>query len=301
MIVADKPNRPNARWLRACVLLGALIVLPFGLASAQDYVAVAQRLKSSVANGEITSQQADAMMAALDTKTSPAKGDAKLDAAAKKLKAMVNSGELTKKQAGAKMAALKKQAAQGKSDAKMDATWKKLQAMVEAGELTKVQAKAKMDAIKKQAAAKADLNQAEKKLAAAVKAGKPTKEQAAAKADLEQAKKKLAAAVKAGKITKEQAHEKLAAYQRGQGKTVRAGDDTSGLIIRALIGNGMAGKQVQGAVGALRQTVGEIQREGETFQFDPDVRKRLAGMGLTSEQIDFVVGLARRLAHDPTG
>ena len=301
MIVADKPNRPNARWLRACVLLGALIVLPFGLASAQDYVAVAQRLKSSVANGEITSQQADAMMAALDTKTSPAKGDAKLDAAAKKLKAMVNSGELTKKQAGAKMAALKKQAAQGKSDAKMDATWKKLQAMVEAGELTKVQAKAKMDAIKKQAAAKADLNQAEKKLAAAVKAGKPTKEQAAAKADLNQAKKKLAAAVEAGKITKEQAREKLAAYQRDQGKTVRAGDDTSGLIIRALIGNGMAGKQVQGAVGALRQTVGEIQREGETFQFDPDVRKRLAGMGLTSEQIDFVVGLARRLAHDPTG
>jgi len=251
MIVADKPNRPNARWLRACVLLGALIVLPFGLASAQDYVAVAQRLKSSVANGEITSQQADAMMAALDTKTSPAKGDAKLDAAAKKLKAMVNSGELTKKQAGAKMAALKKQAAQGKSDAKMDATWKKLQAMVEAGELTKVQAKAKMDAIKKQAAAKADLNQAEKKLAAAVKAGKPTKEQAAAKADLNQAKKKLAAAVEAGKITKEQAREKLAAYQRDQGKTVRAGDDTSGLIIRALIGNGMAGKQVQGAVGAL--------------------------------------------------
>jgi beta-lactamase regulating signal transducer with metallopeptidase domain len=317
MIVADKTNRPNPRWLRACVLLGALIVLPFGLASAQDYVAVAQRLKDSVANGEITAQQADTMMAALDTETSHAKAGAKMavlkkQAAAsksdpkmedtwKKLQAMVKAGKLTEKQAKAKMAVLKERAAAGKSDAKLEATWKELQAMVEAGELTKVQAKAKMDALKKQVAAKADLNQAEKKLAAAVKAGKITKEQAAAKVDLEQAKKKLIAAVEAGKITKEQAREKLAAYERDQGKVRRAGDDTSGLIIRALMGNGMAGKQVQGAVGALRQTVGEIQREGEAFQFDPDVRKRLAGMGLTSEQIDFVVGLARRLAHDPTG
>jgi beta-lactamase regulating signal transducer with metallopeptidase domain len=301
MIVADKPNRPNPRWLRACVLLGALIVLPFGLASAQDYIAVAQRLKESVRQGEITAQQADAMMATLDTKTSPAHSDAKLDAAARKLKAMVESGELTKEQASAKMAVLKKQTAQTKGDANLDATWKKLQAMVEAGELTKEQAKAKMAVIKTRAAAKADLDQAEKKLAVAVKTRKPNKEQAAAKVDLERAKKKLVAAVEAGKITKEQARDKLAAYQRDQGKVRRSGDDTSGLIVRALMGNGMAGKQVQGALGALRQTVGEIQREGETFQFDPDVRQRLAGMGLTSEQIDFVVGLARRLAHHPAG
>ena len=105
MIVSDRPNRSNSRWLRAWVLLGALIVLPLGLASAQDYIAVAQRLKESVRQGEITAQQADAMMAALDVKTSPAPSDAKLDAAAKKLKAMVESGELTKEQASAKMAA----------------------------------------------------------------------------------------------------------------------------------------------------------------------------------------------------
>jgi polyhydroxyalkanoate synthesis regulator phasin len=187
---------------------------------------------------------------------------------------MVEAGKLTKEQAKAKMAALKKQAVQGKGDPKLDATWKKLQAMVESGELTKVQAKAKMDAIKKQAAAKADL---------------------------ERAKKKLVAAVEAGKITKEQARDKFAAYQRDRGKVKQAADDTSGLIVRALMGNGMAGKQVQGALGTLRQTVGQIQREGEAFQFDPDVRQRLAGMGLTSEQIDFVVGLARRLAHNPAG
>lgn len=62
MIVSRKPNRSNSRWLQACVLVCAMIVLSLGIASAQDYDAVGKRLRAAVAAGELTPQQARAMM-----------------------------------------------------------------------------------------------------------------------------------------------------------------------------------------------------------------------------------------------
>jgi len=66
MIVSTNPNRTNSRRLQMCVvLLCALVVLPLGIASAQDYEAVGRRLREAVAAGELTGEQARAMMEAL--------------------------------------------------------------------------------------------------------------------------------------------------------------------------------------------------------------------------------------------
>jgi len=65
MIVSEKTNRSNTRRLKICVLLCALIVLPLGIASAQDYEAVEKRLGEGVAKGELTLKQASVMMDAL--------------------------------------------------------------------------------------------------------------------------------------------------------------------------------------------------------------------------------------------
>jgi len=76
----------------------------------------------------------------------------------------------------------------------------------------------------------------------------------------------------------------------------RGDDDIRERIIRALMENGIARENVEGVMGTLRPIIGEIQREGDAFELDPEVREQLEGMDLTGEQIDFVVGLAQRLA-----
>jgi len=65
MIVSEKPNQSNSRRLKICVLLCAMVVLPVGIASAQNYKAVERRLGEAVSNGELTLEQAVVMMDAL--------------------------------------------------------------------------------------------------------------------------------------------------------------------------------------------------------------------------------------------
>ncbi len=65
MIVSNKSNQSNSRWLQICVLLCAMVVLPLGIASAQDYKAVEKRLGKAVSNGELSLEQAGLMLEAL--------------------------------------------------------------------------------------------------------------------------------------------------------------------------------------------------------------------------------------------
>jgi len=65
MIVSANTNRSNSRRWQFGVLLAALVILPLGLASAQDYEAVGKRLREAVAAGELTGEQARTMMGAL--------------------------------------------------------------------------------------------------------------------------------------------------------------------------------------------------------------------------------------------
>lgn len=67
MIVSEKLNRKTSRWLLAFVLLCAIVVLPFGIvyAAEPDYEAVGRRLIEAVKAGELTPEQAQAMMGEL--------------------------------------------------------------------------------------------------------------------------------------------------------------------------------------------------------------------------------------------
>lgn len=76
----------------------------------------------------------------------------------------------------------------------------------------------------------------------------------------------------------------------------RGDDGGRGRIIRVLMENGIARENVEGVMGTLRPIIAEIQSEGDAFELDPAIYDGLVGMGLMDEQVEFVVGLARRLA-----
>ncbi len=67
-IVSGTLNRRTSRWLQACVLLGALLALPLGIASSQDYDALGKRLRAVVALTQ-AQQASDEKSAAPDNKT----------------------------------------------------------------------------------------------------------------------------------------------------------------------------------------------------------------------------------------
>jgi len=154
MIVSDNTNRSNSRWLQACVLLCAMVVLPVGIASAQDYKAVERRLGEAVSNGELSLEQAGLMMAALKKEAAKSKSDTNLESIWKKLQAMVKTGELTEEQANAKMSAIKKEAAKKDQDSDRTKAYlmkvrKELGAAVEADRISKEDAAKRYEAAKK--------------------------------------------------------------------------------------------------------------------------------------------------------
>jgi len=65
MIVSEKSNRSNSRRWQFFVLMAAVVVLPLGFASAQDYEAVERRLGKAVSKGELSLEQARLMMETL--------------------------------------------------------------------------------------------------------------------------------------------------------------------------------------------------------------------------------------------
>ena len=124
MIVSNKSKQSNCRWLQICVLLFAVVVLPFGIASAQDYKAVEKRLAKAVKRGELTLKQASVMMDAL-RKAGGVKKDQDLDNAKaylmkvkKELGAAVEAGRISKEDAAKRYKgaekAIKERAAAGR-------------------------------------------------------------------------------------------------------------------------------------------------------------------------------------------
>ncbi len=185
MIVSKTPSRVNSRRLQALVLLFAMVVLPLGIASAQDYEAVAKRLKKSVKKGEITQQHAEAMTLALN-----------------------------------KTAAAKKHDAKAKKDTGYKASGEKLKAAVKAGKLTEEDAKANMIAIKKKVGPKTKVGAQGKK--AKKEASKKGQDSDRVKTYLRKVRKELGAAVEAGKISTEDAAKRYEAAQKGIQKRMAA-------------------------------------------------------------------------------
>ncbi len=220
MIVSNRANRSRSRILQAFVMVLGLIVLPLGVASAQDYDAVSKRLTDSVKNGEITKKQAHAMMGALK-KT--AAGDQK--AVGARLRAAVKAGELTAEQAKAMMGALEKSGAsagkkkgKGKRSGKKDgdgrkkkyaAIEKEIYAAVRAGKLSREDAGKKLAALKKKMFGDHDKKGGDKKDGDHDR--KKTRDLREKYAAIE---KEIIAAIHAGKLTREEAGKELAALKK---------------------------------------------------------------------------------------
>ncbi len=228
IIVSGKSNQVSSRWLRMCVLAYAVAVLPLGMASAQNYESVGKRLQKSVKRGEITQQQADAMVAVPKKETGRKdqetdKATARLMNLKRDLGAAVEAGKISQEDAGKKYQAAakalkEKTAAKSEGGTDLEAAWKRLQARVRAGELTKEQALAKMSALKEDAATKYET------------AKKDLQKKPAAKGqghiDLEAAWKKLQAKVQAGELTKEQAQARMAALKKETAQKDQDADKT---------------------------------------------------------------------------
>ena len=249
MIVSNPSTLKTPRWLHGAILLTALGLLPIGVAYAQnpDVEAVGRRLRSAVAAGELTAEQAKAMLGALPK---PAKVDTR--AVGVRLKAAVGAGELTAEQAQEMMAVLVR-GADGTdpkaADQRAAKHYEDLAEAVKAGRLPKEEAQKKYLELKKQADRETasrgepvDLAELRKKLGAAVESGRITKEVAqkkyvefterAARAetprsdrdDLVEMRKKLGAAIESGRITEEAARAKMQEYLKraSRGEAPRA-------------------------------------------------------------------------------
>ncbi len=105
MIVSANTNHSNSRRWQFCVLLAAVVILPLGLASAQDYEAVERRLGKAISKGELSLEQARLMMETL-RKAGGDQDDRQADRAKaylmkvrKELGAAVEAGKISKEDA----------------------------------------------------------------------------------------------------------------------------------------------------------------------------------------------------------
>ena len=278
MIVSETPHRVNSRWPRAGVLLCALVVLPLGVVSAQDYGAVANRLKAAVEAGELTGGQARTMLGTL-TKADGAKKVEDADRARtylakvkKELGALVEAGEISKEVAVKKYEAAEKgikqkMAAGGsgkiptKKDHELDQAReylakvkKELGALVEAGEISKEVAVKKYEEAAKAIKEKMTASRSE------------PDSKSITPADLAQARIEIRKAVAEGKLSPEEGRAKMVAMRKMAGEKAEGADkkitrdDWEGIE-----------KRIEGAVER-----GDLTREQADAKYK-ELRKRMAG------------------------
>lgn len=205
MIVSGRANRTSSRRLWVFVLLIAVVVLPLGVASAQDYKAVAKRLRAAVAAGELTGEQARTMLATLPNAAADKKGIDQ-DIAAKRIRAAVQAGKMTREEARSKMAAIRGKAAEkapepGRAKARLMQMRRDLEAAVRAGKISKE------DALKK-------FREAEKRMQGRTGARREGDAKRIVLGGSAGAEARLRQAVAEGKITPERARARLQAVRK---------------------------------------------------------------------------------------
>ena len=117
----------------------------------------------------------------------------------------------------------------------------------------------------------------------------------------------LKAAVKAGKLTESEAMAKWTQHLRAanlghdvQGHYRRMGVDepTFDRIVAALSDSGLNGDQLRQTLGGMHRVVHKLRAGSENFELNPRIRIYFReDVGLTAEQMELALGLARRIAH----
>lgn len=262
MMVSNSVDRSNSAWLQACVLLSAMVVLPFGVVYAQDYEAVGKRLRAAVQADEISGEQARIMLRALKraeergerTQKSITRED--YAAAETKLKAMVAEGEVSEEDARARLGAMRRMMAEqhegrGKSrEVDWDAIQKRIEGAVQRGDLTRKKADAKYRKIIQ----RMKVRQRE--------AGPRTRgERRITRKDYSQAEVDLRQAVSEGKISGKDARARLGAMRKAMADQGERDDERSRW-------EGIK-KQIEGAVKS-----GDMTREEADAKYR-EIRERM--------------------------
>ena len=225
MVVFETLNRVKTRTLQACVLLCTMAVLPCGMAYAQDFEAVGKRLRAAVEAGELTGEQARAMLGTLrntaehEGEGNPAVEDervAKYRGIEARIRAAVEAGEMSEEDAEKKLIAIRvkmwppEKASGGNGDeGGLEAVGKylqgigeRIQAAVAEGKLSEENGWAKWHEVK------------EETIKGAVAAGKISRQEAGLlwrEIEKAEAGTRLEIAVEKGELTEEEARAKWAA------------------------------------------------------------------------------------------
>jgi len=240
-VIISGSTKKTTAWVLAGLLLCALIVLPLSFAisgtkgegkpksSAAEQKEVEskeQKIKAAVKAGELTPEEAEAMLKELHAKTADEEGGVDWAAEEQKIKAAVEAGELTPKEAEAKLNDLHERMADEHMAQELAQIGKKLKQAVTDGKLTPEEAKAKLKDAEAEMTAKRNAKKwdaVEREIKEAVKSGTMTPEEAESKLKALQAsmaskekaaewaarEKEIKAAVEAGKLTPEEADAKL--------------------------------------------------------------------------------------------
>jgi len=269
MIVSNKPQQSNTRWLQVCVLLCAVVVLPLGIASAADYEAVGRRLRAAVAAGELTGEEARAMLGAL-LKVGEArdKKDIDYEGVSRRIRASVAAGEITKEQGKERLAAYRRRMEMAERDKRGERritredyarTEAELDKAIAAGRISEEDAKARLNEMRRIMAGQSERGRrgitieeyrcAETKMRKMIEDGKAKLEDVERRliemrkmiggqskrssegqrttrgdkrSEYEGFERRIKAAVEAGKMTREEAGEKLKGFRRRMEMTERS-------------------------------------------------------------------------------
>lgn len=112
MIISNRKITRTPRWFMAGTLLLAATTMPLGVAYAQDFAAIERRLGAGVAEGELTLEQAVAMMHALRKESKHSAGDRsdldRIRAAAEETQRALESGRISPEDARRRQAEIRR-------------------------------------------------------------------------------------------------------------------------------------------------------------------------------------------------
>ena len=257
MIVIDTLNRVDTRGLQASILLCAIATLSLGAAHAQDYEAVEKRLGKAVSKGELSLQQAVRMMEVLE-----------------------ESGDEREYRAGG----------DGDEDWIEDrwhAVGRRLKAAVKAGTLTEAEAWDKWHEFK--------VDEIAQRLKAAVANRELTEAEAWAKwAEINREYKEE----EYKEEDKDDDVDDRGSGIEGHFNRLGASEGVAKRIRHRLRQSGLTEQQAESAMGGLLRIVHGLHSDGEHYELDPRLRHYFEDeIELTDEQIELVLGLARRVTH----
>jgi len=158
MIVSEALNRKTSRWLQACVLLLAVIVVPLSITYAKDdndrtaaYLDQAwDKLQAEVEAGNMSADDAQAKMTAIEEECAArARANAHFEQVWETLQTQVEAGTLTAEDAETMVGAVKKKYIAQMKRAKYEAVEAEIRAAIEAGEIAKEEGEEKLIVLRK--------------------------------------------------------------------------------------------------------------------------------------------------------